>query len=91
MNQQRTIVGALDYSIATLQNIKTTLMDLGHAKKELNWAVGGIIITLTSNLLRLCQDTFIEAAQTEEAHAKQDMIKIQTKFNEFMERMRNND
>ena len=91
MNQQRTIIGALDYSIATLQNIKTTLMDLGHAQKELNWAVGGIIITLTSNLLRLCQDTFIEAAQTEEANAKQDMIKIQTKFNDFMERMINND
>lgn len=89
MNQQRTIMGALDYSIASLKNIKTTLMDLGHTQKELNWAVGGIIITLTSQLIRVCQDTFVEAAQTDEANAKQDMINIQARFNDFMERMIN--
>jgi hypothetical protein len=88
--QNRTVIGALDYSIASLQNLKGTLMDISHPQKELNWAVGGIIITLTSHLLRVCQDTFIEATQTDEANAKTDMLTIKTKFNDFMERMISN-
>lgn len=89
-SQNRTIIGALDYSIASLQGIKSALMDISHPQKELNWAVGGIIVTLTSNLLRTCQDTFIETGQTGEANAQGDMKIIQAKFNEFMNRMIDN-
>lgn len=89
-NQNRTIMGALDYSIASLQGIKKALMDISHPQKELNWAVGGIIITLTSNLLRTCQDTFMETGQTGDANAKSDMQLIQGKFNDFMNRMIDN-
>ena len=88
--QNRTIIGALDYSIASLQGIKSALMDIAHPQKELNWAVGGIIVTLTSNLLRTCQDTFIETGKTGEANAQSDMKIIQGKFNEFMSRMIDN-
>ena len=90
-NQNRTIIGALDYSIASLQNIKTTLMDISHPQKELNWAVGGIIVTLVSQLMRNCHETFIDTGNTGEANAKGDLTQIQAKFNEFIERMINND
>lgn len=90
-NQNRTIIGALDYSIASLQNIKTTLMDISHPQKELNWAVGGIITTLVSQLLRNCHETFIDTGNTGEANAKEDMKQIQAKFNDFMDRMINNE
>ena len=86
-NQTRTIMGALDYSIATLQGIRTTLMDISHPKKELNWAVGGIIATLTSQLLRICNNTFVETGNNGEADAKQDIKSIQVKLNAVIDEM----
>jgi hypothetical protein len=89
-NQNRTIMGALDYSVASLQGIKKELMDIGHPQKVMNWAVGGMIISLTSNLIRTCHETFLETGQTGEANAKDDLKLIQSRFNEFMDKMINN-
>jgi hypothetical protein len=90
-NQNRTIMGALNYSLASLQNMKSTMMDISHPHKELNWAVGGIITTLTSTLLRICHETFLDTGNTGEANAKHDVKVIQDKFNEFVNGMVNND
>jgi len=90
-NQNRSIIGALDYSITSLQNIKTTLMDISHPQKELNWAVGGVIVALMSQLMRICHETFVETGNTGDANAKDDLVLIQSKFNDFMHRMINND
>ena len=89
-SQKRTIMGALDYSIASLQNIKDAMMDYGHPQKELNWAMGGLIVTLISHLMRLCHEAFAEASQSESASAVKDMQAIQAKFNDFMQRMIDN-
>ena len=89
-SQQRTIMGALDYSIASLQNIKDAMMDHGHPQKELNWAMGGLIVTLVSHLMRLCHETFIEALQSDSASPVKDMQAIQSKFNDFIQRMIDN-
>lgn len=89
-NQNRTIMGALDYSIASLQGMKKVLMDISHPQKELNWAVGGLITILVSHLLRDCQETFIETGHAGEANAQDDLRIIQAKFNEFIEGMINN-
>ena len=89
-NQRRTIMGACDYSIATLQGIKKTLGDISNTNKEINWAIGGIIITLTSQLLKLCNDRFM-SLDSEEANAKEDIQAIQTQFNEFIDWMLNNE
>lgn len=91
MNQQRTIMGACDYSIASLQNIKSALMDLGNPQKQSNWAMGGLIVTLTSHLLRVSQETLLESIKSEESNAKNDIEAIKTKFNEFVDRMINNE
>lgn len=90
-NQERTILGACDYSIASLQNIRKTLMDHGNSKKELNWAVGGLIITLTSHLLRVCHERIIESVEAGEPNAKEDIKFIQEKFNEFVNGMIDNE
>lgn len=89
-NQNRTIMGACDYSLASLQNIKTALMDYGNPQKELNWAMGGLIVTLTSHLLRLCHETFVDAVQNDSPSAINDLKSIQDKFNDFMQRMIDN-
>lgn len=87
MTHERTIIGACDYSIATLKNMRQELMDYGNPKKEMNWAVGGIIITLTSHLLRICFETFNESMQSDGASAIKDVKAIRAKFDEFMDKM----
>lgn len=89
-NQERTIMGACDFSIATLQGIKKTLSDLGNPKKEINWAIGGVIITLTSHLLHLCNDRFT-SIDGEQPNAKEDIKAIKEQFNEFIDRMLNHE
>jgi hypothetical protein len=89
-SQERTIMGACDYSLATLQGIKKTLGDISHPNKEINWAIGGVIITLTSYLLKLCGEQFM-SEEREPSSAKEDIKAIQAQFNEFIDRMLNND
>lgn len=88
-NQKRTIMGACEYSIATMQNLKKDLSDRDSKHAELNWAIGGIVATLVSQLLRTCDHVFTEAAQSGEPNAKQDISEIQARFNEFVSQMVN--
>ena len=59
--QRRTIIGACDYSIATMQNLKRDLTAIGAINADLNWAIGGIVSTLVSNLLQICNQVFQES------------------------------
>lgn len=90
MNQERTIMGACDYSIESLRNIKKALMDQASPHKESNWAQGGLILTLTSHLLRISHETILEAAKNGEMDAKKEVLTIQSRFNEFVDQMINN-
>jgi hypothetical protein len=86
-SQKRTILGACDYSIATLQNLKKDLQEVGAVNSELNWAIGGIVITLTSNLLQICNQVFQESAASGTPNAKQDLTEIKEQLCQFIERM----
>ena len=90
-SQKRTIMGACDYSLAALQNLKKDLAEIGAKHSETNWAIGGIVITLVSQLIRTCGTVFEESAQSGEPNAKQDITEIQTRFNEFVTRMVNHE
>lgn len=90
-NQKRTIIGACEYSIATMQNLKKDLQDVGANNPELNWAIGGIVATLTSNLLQICNQVFQESAADGNPNAKQDLTEINAQFSDFITRMVNHD
>mgnify|MGYP001589393815 CR=1 FL=1 len=90
-SQKRTIMGACDYSLSTLNQLKKDLSDIGAKHSETNWAIGGIVITLVSNLIRTCATVFEEAAQSGEPNAKQDITEIQARFNDFINSMLNQD
>jgi hypothetical protein len=90
-SQKRTIMGACDYSIATLQILKKDLGEVGNPNHELNWAIGGIIISLTSNLIKICGEVFVDAARTGEQNAKTDIEEVKNRFNEFVYTMLNQD
>lgn len=90
-SQKHTIMGACDYSIATLQQLKRDLSDPDSKHGDLNWAIGGIVITLTSQLLHICGKVFEEAAQSGEPNAKQDIQEFQSRFNAFVDQMVNHE
>ncbi len=90
-NQKRTIIGACEYSIATMQNLKRDLQDVGAANAEVNWAIGGIVSTLTSNLLQICDQVFQESVAGGNPNAKQDLTEINTRFSDFISRMVNHE
>lgn len=86
-NQQRTIIGACDYSIATLQNLKRDLQEVGASNPRLNWAIGGVVAVLVSNLLKICDQVFQESAKDSAPNATADLTLIGQRLNGFIERM----
>lgn len=86
-NQRRTIIGACEYAIATMQNLKKDLQNVDAINPELNWAIGGIVATLSSNLLQICNQVFQDAVLAGEPNAKQDLTEIKARFGEFIDRM----
>lgn len=80
-------MGALDYSLESLKNIKSALVDLGNPNHDLNWAVGGIVASITSVLLEIMQRVFLESILSSEANAKDNLLQIQKEFNDFINRM----
>lgn len=90
-NQRRTIMGACEYSIAAMQNLKRDLQELGAINPELNWAIGGIVATLVSNLIQTCDQVFQEATADGDPNAKQDLTEIKDRFTAFIDRMVNHE
>lgn len=90
-SQRRTIIGACAYTIATMENLKKDLQNIGAANSELNWAVGGIVATLASNLLQICDQVFQQATVTGEPNARQDLMEIKHLFCQFIDRMVNHE
>ncbi len=89
--QKRTIIGACEYSIAAMQNLKKDLQQVDAVNPELNWAIGGIVATLTSNLLQICDQVFQESVAQGDPNAKQDLTEINARFTAFIERMVNHE
>jgi hypothetical protein len=90
-SQRRTIIGAVDYTIAAMQNLKKDLQNIDAINPELNWAIGGIVATLSSNLLMICDQVFQESVADGKPDAKQDLTEIKTRFGDFIERMVNHE
>lgn len=90
-NQKRTIIGACDYSIATMQNLKRDLQDISANNSELNWAIGGLVATLVCNLIKICDHVFKEATASGDPNAKQDLTDIKERFAGMVEQMVNHE
>lgn len=91
MNQKRTIIGACEYSIITMQNLKKELQYIGDEHPEVKWAIGGIVVTLVSNLIKVADEVFRESAVSGEPNAKQDVTEIKARFSAFVDRMINHE
>ncbi len=84
MNQNRNTISALDYSIATLQNIKKTLCNYGDPHHDTNWAVGAVLSNLTANLLKIMHEVIFDQDKTQPAKSTDDLKEIMDKFNLYL-------
>ncbi len=86
-NQSRTIMGATEYCLQSISNLKKGMQDIGSKNQKVSMAIGGVIITMVSNLLIISQEVIEQAALSSEPNAKDDLKLIQIKFNEFLDQM----
>jgi hypothetical protein len=87
-NQKRTIMGGLDYTLASLHEIKRELLDVGGERQKIAWAVGGLVVSLMANLMRMIEDVIMKAAENHEtASAKDDLTEILKRFTALMNQM----
>lgn len=87
MKQRRTILGALDYSIAYLQGLRKGLMDHGSPNQELQWAISGMIIAPTCNLIQTFEKVIRDSLESGESNATNDLKQVQAEFNSYIEKM----
>ncbi len=87
MNQKRQILGALDYSLASLNNLKKSLTQYGEKQSDIQWAVGGLFAMLASFLLSTMHEIIYENPVSENNDAKTDILEIQKRFNNFIDDM----
>lgn len=91
MNQKRTIIGACDYAIETLQTLKKDLQNPDAANSATSWAIGGLVSALTSNLLQTCYKVITESAEHGDSNARNDLQMIKEKFGQFIDNMVNHE
>ena len=82
-----TVMNACEYCLCTLTQMKETLLDYGSPNQKVRWAVGGLIITLNSNLLSIVQEVLGNAVKNPTPDANEDLKEIREKFNQFIDRM----
>ncbi len=85
--QNKTIIGATEYCLHSIQNLKKGMLDIGSPNQKIAMAIGGLIVTMTSSLIKISQEVIEEAAQAKEPNAKDDLKLIQSRFNEFLNTM----
>lgn len=81
------LVKALDYTLTNLKTIQHELFTVDAKKSELAWAVGGLIITITANTMKICEDVISTSTRSEDASAKKDLEDIRDQFNTFINAM----
>jgi hypothetical protein len=86
-NQNHTTIRAIDYSIATLQQMKKDLMGANEKIKTELWAINSIVSSLTAHLLRECHIIITESARAGEADMRKNLIEIQKNCYDFIEQM----
>lgn len=87
MNERRSVMGACEYSIESLQKIKKQMMDSSDPDFPTKWAVGGLIMTLVSSLLQISHKVIKEASKSDNANAHDDLRRIKGEFGQFMDGM----
>lgn len=85
-NQKQSIVRMCESTLQYLTDIRKTLLNVDDPKAQHHWALGGFIITLVGNYLRIIQGV-IHDANRDNLSAKDDLLKIKEQVNAFLDDM----
>lgn len=85
----RSIMSACEYAIDELKGVKKALGGIDQPNQELTWALGSIIVVLVSNLLKTMNEVIKDSSRSENPSARDDILAIRDRFNEFIETMIN--
>jgi hypothetical protein len=80
-------MGGIDYTLATMHQLKKDLMRVDDPNIDVNWARGGIIVTLVSQLIIIADEVMQESIKSGEGNAREDLTEIRGSFDSFMEQM----
>ena len=83
-NPKRTIIGALDYSIITMQELKKDLQDIGAPNHDYTWATASVIVILLSNLIKISKQEFDREVNNALVDSNEMLREIQYEFNQFI-------
>lgn len=86
-SQTNTILGATEYCLQSIQNLKRGMLDLGGKNQKVSMAIGGVIITMLANFLKISFDVIEEGVKNPDPSAINDVKEIQAKFNDFLTKM----
>jgi hypothetical protein len=82
------ILHACDYTIKVMQTLKNDLTLADGEKKEINWAIKGLIVSLVSSLVVIMMEVLNDHGDfSENRTARDDLLEIQRQFNEMIFKM----
>lgn len=84
------ITKALEYLLFNLKTIQKELLNIDSQKKAYAWAIGGLLVTLTANLMKISENVINSSLEKNENDAKQDLVNIKEQFNHFIDKMISN-
>lgn len=87
--QNSNILNMLNYSLSVLDSYRKQLLAIDNKNLKQMQVIGGIIILLTANLIRISEEVIRESLKTESANAKDDLLKIKNEFNQIIDKMIN--
>ena len=85
--QRRTTMGAIDFSLEALNNLKKGLMNYGAPNFDLSWLIARIMSSLISNLILQCNEVISESLQENKSDAMENIREIQRRFNQFVDNL----
>lgn len=81
------INNALDYCIQTLVKMRKDLLDAKNVNRQAVWAVSGLVIMLTTQVLKTSLTQVSMGFNSPNASAQKDLIAIKDSFNAFIDEM----
>jgi len=86
--QRQSIIKASEHILQRTKEWRKCMMNIDNKHQKGAWALGGLLITLTSNLMIITENTFDESMQSGNPDINKDLDTIAHKFNELLTQMK---
>lgn len=86
--KNQSILRASEFVIKTMKDWRKEMLNPEYKHQQAAWVIGGLIVTLVSQITACSQDIIMESSRSvEEMNAKKDLEAIRNKFNQLIDNM----